>query len=74
MNDAIADTLGCYSRGELTSKSVMQATGLNYAQVLDGLGALGLSLPRANFDGINGPALRRGVDLLVALAGREAKR
>lgn len=66
MNDAIADTLGRYSRGELTSKAVMQATGLNYAQVLDGLGALGLRLPRPNLDGPDGAHLREGYDRFLS--------
>ncbi len=51
----------------------MDQTGLEYGEVLDALGRHGLTPPRPNFDGVNGPALRRGVDALVAMLGGEAR-
>lgn len=66
MDTVTAETLRRYSRGELTSRMVRDATGLDYALVLGGLHELGLRPPRARPDGPNGPALRRGRDLVLA--------
>ena len=71
MDDQTAEFLRKYARGELTSRAVREATGMDYGDILACLGALGLRPPVANLDGINGPALRRGVAaLLEALAER----
>lgn len=71
--DQLVAVLQSYSRGELTSVMVMDQTGLEYGQVLDALGEHGLKLPRPNFDGINGPALRSGVEFMVAMLRDEGK-
>jgi hypothetical protein len=65
MDDAAAEVLRKYARGELTSRAVRDETGLDYSEILAGLGRLGLRPPVASFDGINGPALRRGVAVLL---------
>lgn len=70
MDDATADQLRRYSRGEMTSRAVRDATGLDYALVLGGLSELGLRPPRARLDGPNGPALKRSYDLLLSVLVR----
>ena len=70
MDDATADHLQRYARGETTSRAVRDATGLDYALVLGSLSELGLRPPRASFDGPNGPALKRGYDILLSALTR----
>lgn len=53
-----------YARGEVTVRTLRDA-GLDYSEVLTGLGELGLRPPTASLDGINGPALRRGMALVI---------
>jgi hypothetical protein len=73
MDEAAAEVLRKYARGELTSRAVRDETGMDYSEILAGLGRLGLRPPVANFDGINGPALRRGVAVMLeALAEHKA--
>jgi len=69
MDDKAAEALRTYARGELTSRAVRDETGMDYSDILAGLGRLGLRPPVASFDGINGPALRRGVAVLLAALG-----
>ena len=64
MDDRTADMLRRYAGGEITSRSLRDATDMTYGEVLGELGRLGLRPPIARLDGINGPALRRGRDLL----------
>lgn len=66
MDAATADHLRKYAHGEVTSRSVRDTTGLDYALILGGLSELGLRPPRASFDGPNGPALKRGYDLVLS--------
>jgi len=64
MDDKATAALRKYARGELTSGAVRDDTGMDYSEILAGLGKLELRPPVASFDGINGPALRRGVAVM----------
>ena len=66
MVGATAHALRRYARGEISGQAVREATGLTYPLLLAGLSELGLRPPRASFTGPNGPALRRGHELVFS--------
>jgi hypothetical protein len=57
--------LQAFSQGECSSRQARERTGLNYSQMLDALGELGLRLPSFDYDTAN-EEVRRGYDNLVA--------
>ncbi|KQM50428.1 hypothetical protein NHF48_002400 [Sphingomonas sp. H160509] len=62
----IDDALRAYASGHSSSKETKERTGLDYAQVLDGLGRLNLRVPPPAFDGPDGQALRESADRFTA--------
>lgn len=57
--------LQAFSRGQSSSRQVREQTGLNYSQMLDTLGELGLRLPSFDYDTAN-EEIKRRYDKLAA--------
>ena len=57
--------LRAFSQGQSSSRQVREQTGLDYNQMLDALGELGLRLPSFEYDTAN-EEVKRGYDNLVA--------
>jgi len=57
--------LRAFSQGQSSSRKVREQTGLNYGQILDTLGELGLRLPSFDYDTAN-EDIKRGYDNLAA--------
>ncbi len=57
--------LQAFSQGQYSSRQVRQQTGLDYSQMLDALGELGLRLPSFNYETAN-EEVKRGYDNLAA--------
>lgn len=57
--------LRALSGGQFSSRQVREQTGLDYSQMLDALGELGLRLPSFDYDTAN-EEVKRGYDNLVA--------
>lgn len=62
----VDDALRAYASGGSTSKETMERTGLNYSQVLDGLGRLNLRVPPPAYNGPDGQALRESAERFTA--------
>jgi hypothetical protein len=57
--------LRAFSQGQSSSRQVREQTGLDYSQMLEALGKLGLRLPSFNYDTAN-EEVKRGYDNLAA--------
>jgi hypothetical protein len=62
----IDDALRAYASGHASARETKERTGLNYAQVLDGLGRLNLCVPPPAFDGPDGEVLRESANRFTA--------
>lgn len=62
----VDDALRAYASGGKTSKETMERTGLDYSQVLDGLGRLNLRVPPPAYNGPDGQALRESAERFTA--------
>jgi len=62
----VDSALRAYASGDSSSKETMERTGLNYSQVLDGLGRLNLRVPPPAYDGPDGQALRESAERFTA--------
>ncbi|SFN66459.1 hypothetical protein [Sphingomonas sp. OK281] len=62
----IDDALRAYASGHSSAKETKDRTGLDYAQVLYGLGRLNLRVPPPAFGGPNGDALGESADCFTA--------
>ncbi|WP_156360296.1 hypothetical protein [Sphingomonas sp. Leaf226] len=65
MDASMEAHLQALSQGECSSRQVREQTGLNYSQMLDALGELGLRLPSFDHNTAN-EEVKRGYDNLVA--------
>lgn len=57
--------LRAFSQGQSSSRQMREQTSLNYSQMLDALGELGLRLPSFDYDTAN-EEVKRGYDNLAA--------
>ena len=65
MNASTEAHLRAFSKGQCSSQQVRGQTGLDYSQMLDALGELGLRLPSFDYDTAN-EEVKRGYDNLAA--------
>jgi len=67
--------LRAFSQGQSSSRQVREETSLDYSQMLDALGELGLRLPSFDYDTAN-EEVKRGYDNLAAYyqANKERER
>lgn len=74
MNASTEAHLRAFSQGQSSSRQVREQTGLDYSQMLDALGELGLRLPSFDYDTANAE-VKRGYDNLAAyyLADKEER-
>jgi hypothetical protein len=55
MDAAAVEAQRKYARGQRTSRAIRDETGMDYSEILAGLGRLGLRPPVASFDGSTDP-------------------
>ncbi len=65
MDASMEAHLLAFSQGQSSSRQVREQTGLDYSQMLDALGVLGLRLPSFDYDTAN-EEVKRGYDNLAA--------